>query len=798
MDGTEIQPFTDNRFTHDSLLSLSVDSQGDIWVSSIQSPARLYHISHGNLIHMLISPLIAFGQGMDDGNGRMLFQTWGGIASFSRADPSLATMSIIDEKRGLKDFAVNPGIVDREGNLWLYGGNSGLTVLTERNIVHVPMNVKSYPMNNKVAATDSQGHIWVATGAELLEVWKTDKGTWETYSHIEVNSSIGKFPSAVMFGSDSALYSKSWESDFGKFRVRYNKGSNSTLQLERVMRRGIDFPDVGLVCFFIDSKNRVWCSLQEVGITVFDLAKSPTQIKLYQDKNSLPGKSVRSIYEDLEGKIWLDRNTETLTKITHPMTADEKLKRFTQKDGLHDERIRSLCQLRDGSMLIGSRYNGLARMNDNEFTILSVKEGLASNAVWCMATDSSGTVLLGTDNGAQILTTKNIFNIGKTIYTKGEHILSCGIENNGFAWVVSSTGLTIIEGFRDTLKPVIPPVYIQSVLVNNISVDVRKPLELSYNQNHLDIDFTGIYFKDPSTVRYDYRLLNEETTWSQPISHSRITYAQLVPGTYTFEVRAITGEGVRSTLPATFSFTIASPFWKTWWFIFSGNIVVLGLIWLGYKYRTNQLLRIERLRTRISADLHDEIASNLSSIAMFSKIIEEENRIATTVQPLHQSLLNRISILSQESVQSIRDIIWAIDPKTETLESLLNRLRDSASILCRAKNIQLNFQLQKEGELPTDDLAPEVRKNLWLIAKEAMNNAISHSHCNNIRFSYKLESSMFVLNIEDDGEGINEKKSSKGKGLATMRMRAKQLNGKLEIGRNEKGGTSIVATVNLK
>jgi signal transduction histidine kinase len=448
-------------------------------------------------------------------------------------------------------------------------------------------------------------------------------------------------------------------------------------------------------------------------------------------------------------------------------------------------------------MLIGTRYKGIAHFTNDKFTPLTKKEGLASNAVWCMASDTTGTVVVGTENGGQILSTTGGFNFNKSIYESGEHISSCGLGKNGLAWFVSASGLTIVDGAQSKQQSGSPPIYLQSVRVNDVSVDIASTGEFAHDQNHIDIHFTGIHFKEPEAVKYEYRLLPSEQVWSQPISNFSVTYAQLIPGNYTFEVRAIAGDGVRSERPASYSFTIASPIWKRWWFIFSANVVVIGLLWLAYRYRTNQLLKIERLRTRISADLHDEIASNLSSIVMFSKIIEDESRATTTIQTHHQSLLNRIATLSQESVQSIRDIIWAIDPKTETLESLLNRLRDFTFALCRAKNIQVDFPFLKEEEFSTDDLTPEVRKNVWLIAKEAIHNSVQHSQCNAIRISYKLNGTMLTIRIEDDGVGFSEKKSSKGKGLATMRLRAKQLDGKIEIGRNEKGGTSVIACVKI-
>ncbi len=792
----EVKQFLNPNFIHDSLLSVNVDKRGDVWVTNQKSLPSLYVISRGKLKHAL--PLsLKIGNALDDEKGRMIFQSAKGIISLSIENPSEFTMSIIDNTWGLKDNAVNPGLVDSEGNLWFYGGNFGLAVLTERNVVNIPAQITSYPINNNVSAIDSRGHIWVATGEELIEVWKSGNNTWELYSHSEVHKVVGKNPAAVTFDVDGFMYCKSWESDCGKFRVSFKEGERSVLHSERVIRRGIDFPDAGLVCIFVDRKNRLWGSIHAVGVAVFDMQNKPTMLRLYKESDGIPGESIRSIFEDREGNIWLGGFSQGLTKISNPLTSSEKLQRITIEDGLPEERIRAMTELPDGSLLVGFRYSGMVKITEGKYLPLTKSDGLASNALWCLACDSSGVVVAGTDNGGQILNSFNNVSPNKYIYASGEHIASCGISGNGIVWFVSSSGLTIIDNVDFERRSPPPPIYIQSVRMNNMIVDASSKSEFTHDQNHFTIQFTGVHFKEPQSLKYEYRLLPSEQLWSPSIFHSTVTFAQLTPGTYTFEVRAITGEELRSTVPSTFTFTIASPIWKRWWFIFSSNVVVIGLLWLAYRYRTNQLLEIERLRTRISADLHDEIASNLSSIAMFSKIIEEETHTTTTLQSHHQSLLNRIASLSQESVQSIRDIIWAIDPKTETLESLLNRLRDFTFALCRVKKIQVIFQSPREGEISNDDLAPEVRKNVWLIAKEAIHNSVQHSQCSTIRISYKVDATILTLRIEDDGVGIDEKKSSKGKGLATMRSRAKQLNGNLEIGRNEKGGTSVVANVKI-
>lgn len=209
----------------------------------------------------------------------------------------------------------------------------------------------------------------------------------------------------------------------------------------------------------------------------------------------------------------------------------------------------------------------------------------------------------------------------------------------------------------------------------------------------------------------------------------------------------------------------------------------------------------EKMRTRIAADLHDEIATNLSSIAMFSKIIQEESKKTPPVGKQHSEiifqLIERISAISQESVNSIRDIIWAIDSKPETIYDLMLRLKDTFVCVCQAKSITFNFDVPPKENLSSADLSPEQRKNIWLILKEAMNNAVKHCSCKTISLSLYVEEkngNNINIMIRDNGKGFDETSEHKGKGTENMKKRAEIIKAYLTATFCKDKGT----TLNLK
>ena len=322
-------------------------------------------------------------------------------------------------------------------------------------------------------------------------------------------------------------------------------------------------------------------------------------------------------------------------------------------------------------------------------------------------------------------------------------------------------------------------------------------IELSYNENVFSIEYAALEYIRPDKIQYQYMLVGFDKNWINAGKRRVAYYTNLDPGKYKFRVRATNGldNWIEKNVPLTVR--IIPPFWKTWWFITLSALLILVIIFMSLRYRINRLLEMERLRTRLAADLHDEIASNLSSIAMFSKIIQDESHSFVNTSAAMPQLLDRIISLSQESVVAIRDIIWAIDPKTETIYNLLLRIRDACISTCRAKNISFKFILPEKELLPSENLSPEQRKNLWLLLKEGINNSVKHSIANEISLAVTYNGGHLKVIIKDDGVGYDTSVKHEGKGLTTMKKRAADLNGKLEVISKPNDGTIVNIILNL-
>ncbi|MGH7454452.1 MAG: ATP-binding protein, partial [bacterium] len=321
----------------------------------------------------------------------------------------------------------------------------------------------------------------------------------------------------------------------------------------------------------------------------------------------------------------------------------------------------------------------------------------------------------------------------------------------------------MIAFYPDSIKdnPHIPPVVITSFKVFDKSLPLKRALfsleeiELSYRQNFFSFEFVALDYTVPAKNQYAYKLEGFDPDWVYSGTRRYASYTNVGPGEYVFRVNGANSDGVWNEEGASIQIIITPPFWKTWWFRLLAFLTISGLVWSAYRYRVNRLLEMERLRTRLSADLHDEIAGNLSSIAMFGKIIQDEASKTGEKTFVGLQLLERMITLSQESVTAIREIIWAIDPQPETIHDLLLRVHDLAVNACHAQNMILKFDAPPQEQLPPKNLSPEQRKHLWLLLKEAVNNAAKHSGGTELAIYASCKTGHLHISIIDNGSGLN-------------------------------------------
>jgi signal transduction histidine kinase len=281
-------------------------------------------------------------------------------------------------------------------------------------------------------------------------------------------------------------------------------------------------------------------------------------------------------------------------------------------------------------------------------------------------------------------------------------------------------------------------------------------------------------------------MLGVDKAWQGPVSQNSVTYASLLPGSYRFEVKASNVDDIESSAPASFSFTIISPYWQRAWFYLSVLLIVGGTIVMIFRYRVRKLLELERMRVRIASDLHDDVGSTLTKISLQADLLQKEMQREDA-----RHMVLRIGTMSRDVVDTMSDLVWSIDARNDTVGDLVARMRDVVSGVLSHQEISMTFDvkgLDERKRLPVD-----VRQSLYLIFKEAITNSAKHANASRINISLRNNADHFVMEISDDGKSPFRPVKLTGHGLRNMEMRAKHIGGKFETTRVN-GFTVVVTT----
>jgi signal transduction histidine kinase len=210
-----------------------------------------------------------------------------------------------------------------------------------------------------------------------------------------------------------------------------------------------------------------------------------------------------------------------------------------------------------------------------------------------------------------------------------------------------------------------------------------------------------------------------------------------------------------------------------------------------YRYKVQEILRIERMRTRIASDLHDDIGSTLSSISILSEILAQQ-----VESPQSTRMLGTIGANAHKMLEKIDDIVWVVNPTNDKFQNLGLRIREFAIPLFESKNIR--HEIRFDTQMNTMQLPMEVRRNIYLIAKETINNAIKYSECTSVKILFRQKHPGLVMEISDDGKGFNPDALTSRNGIKNMKLRAGQMNAEIEIISAPGLGAKITLSVKLK
>jgi len=469
-------------------------------------------------------------------------------------------------------------------------------------------------------------------------------------------------------------------------------------------------------------------------------------------------------------------------------------------DAQHE--VRTLLLDRRGDLWIGTRFEGLFRWPAPLSTAAQLErepalEALPSAAVFALVEDLHGGLWVGTGRGlVRHDADGRLAYYGLEEGLAGPIVHGLLVDPAGDVWAATSGGASRIDLDAPEHLPAAPDVVLTGVRVAGVArpmpargarqLDLR---ELASGEDNLLLEFAAPCHRREGELALEYRL-GAAGPWNTLGNRRSLGFAGLAPGAYRVEVRARNGAGLSGT-PAVLSFELAPPFWRTGAFAILLAAVVLSVAWMIHRARVARLVALEAVRRQIAGDVHDELGAGLAQIAVLAEVARRD------ATPAAAGRLAEAARVARALRESMSDIVWAVDPRQDSLASLIERVRHLAHNLFEAQGAEVRFETPAESVLAELALAPDRRRQLHLVLKEALTNVARHARANLVCLAFRLDGGRLEVEVQDDGAGFDPAAVRAGHGLAGMRARVAGLGGVLELESRAAAGTRLVLRVPL-
>ncbi len=748
-------------------------------------------------------------------------------------------LPVVIRSRNISNWAINDFMTDRNGNYWVATNDQGLIKfkgdindgLTYAENFTTGQSTYSL-VNNTVFSfyEDNAGVIWIGTAKGISKYVpakaRFNERAFSTYSTSGYVKALLQDDSGRLWtGSDSdtltikdgnGLYRRfvlpfahageqnqvnclyqSRAGDIyvgtfiqGLFVLPHNKDLFDKRQWKHVARPQL----AGNTVYAIteDSNGIIWVGTY-TGLCSYDPASGKTKyVYAPEVKKVVSAYIIRALYADVNGSLWCGTD-EGLICIKNDSVVGKFVSDDKNAATLSNNRITNIYGAGNKKIWVGTNA-GLNEFDaaKKTFVRFTSREGLPAETIMSTREDSSGNLWMGTNNG---LVKFNVAEKKFTRYTMEDGLCGDEFEANstcadtaGIFYFGTNKGLVSFDPLRIVSNHFIPPVVITDIkildqplatiddtaLVNTYRRERR--LRLRFDQNFFSFEFAALNYNNPQANQYSYILEGVDRQWHTAGTQRFANYTDIRPGTYTFKVKASNNDGLWNETPATVTVIITPPWWKTWWFYTLCGLFVCGIIYTIYRVRIQQVLKMYRLRSSIARDLHDDVGSALSSIALLSNIAQD-GKTSARLKP--EDLFNRIGDTSRRMIDLMDDIVWSVNPDNDRFSNMLVRMREYASEMLEARDIDFVFRIAPE----IDELRipMEMRKDYFLIFKEAINNLAKYAGCTHAYVTIAKEGRNISTIIGDDGSGFDMDIINSGNGLKNMQQRAASIKGKLVI-----------------
>ncbi len=695
--------------------------------------------------------------------------------------------------------------IDRSDNLWIGMDGAGVARLDlkQPRFNLFPLSEGDFPMLNdyftKCFYEDVNGRIWFGTQTNGLCILNPSTQELVNFEHEPGNprSLPGNMVGDIFEDRDSRM----WIGGSGGISIFHeSEGTFETIPIANLPKL---YPLINnLVYRIIQLRDGNFMAATLLGIVTFGKNNEGTFSGKFHANSLALSTSSTDLIEMRDGSVYAAMPANGLY---HLMKESEG---YTTKEVyLEGLDLRSIQpDMNDAEKLwIGSGI-GLIHFNTRtkKYRVWDQSEGLANAYVYGCLQDENRKIWISTNQG--------LSNIHLNTGVVKNYFYPDGLQSNEFntqAFYKSETGHFYFGGIRgfNWFKPgenqtrLIKPLAAITCIEINDSIFQQTPdflrfpkISVSHENNDFNFLFAALDYSRPEANGISYILEGWDAGWIHTQNRSA-RYANLPPGNYILKLEVSNPDGVRSD-EIQLAIEILAPFWQRREFIAAVVFVLLCIIvFITYKISQQRALRklrsLEKLiainaeRNRISADMHDEIGSGITHIALLSELIQTQQK---TESELKKDIRN-IAHSARHLVQTMSEIIWSLNPQNDTLDNLLAYIREQAHPYF--ESLEVKFVIDFPEQIPHIKLSNEQRRNLYLVTREALNNALKHSGSKQIELRVYFRKNICTFTVADAGKGLPHTPARlSNNGLHNMKKRMKDIDGTIEW-ISDMGGTTV-------
>jgi ligand-binding sensor domain-containing protein/signal transduction histidine kinase len=685
---------------------------------------------------------------------------------------------------------------DREGSIWVGTGGGGLNRLRPQPIA-LENSATGTPFEAvQSICEDTNGTIW-ATSADGSLV-RNFNGAWKTVTDSNFTDTMAN---CVTADRDGGIWIGTGENKIFHWHDGRVTALDQGSGLEARIVHGL----------LVSRNGDLWIC-----------GESPDSIQFFRDGSfhnvALPvgARHLRTLAQDGDGNIWAGGDRSALLKISNGRVTDE-----TALTANLQKTIRCLYADGDSNLWIGFSAGGLGRLKDGKFTRVDVAQGLYGGAINQILEDDSGSFWFGSDSGIFRVRKRELSDVAdgsaptlwSIHYGRSEEL--SGVQArygncpgalkspDGRLWIPMRTGLAIVEPkkLREDLQP-------PHVLVNRVAVDDRSvalyggaapagdlvdlgksisQLRLPPDFYRLEFEFTALSFGPPENIHFRYQLEGFDSHWRDSGNLRSAIYSRLPSGNYFFHVQGCNSDGIWNNKGALLAFTITPFFWQTWWFqfgtIFLFTVIVIAIVrYVSFRRLRMKLQMLEqqaaldRERARIARDIHDDLGGSLTQVALLGGLALRD---AKSPDKLCEHI-QQISTATHQVIKSLDEIVWAVNPRNDTLPDLINYLGQFTVEFLRTAGISCHMDLPDHP--PRHPVTSETRHHLYLVIKETLNNIARHAHASEVQFCVSVKEKSVSIVIADNGQGFRKGECDAfADGVRNMKQRMEEIGGQFHI-----------------